>query len=176
MRPSFFSQPVVNSENMDKLSSSTISICTYQLDCSCGTSYIGCNPTCNPATVTEVLSANKGRWFDTGLATLSHGEQPCQKNANQNEEEQWFTNLCPCNKVVMCGIIFHHISIHKATWISPDHTTENQVDHICITKSPLRDLGRKKRWHSLSSPRDGYQEETEAKYTLDNWENRSTKV
>ncbi|VDP64439.1 unnamed protein product [Schistosoma curassoni] len=25
--------------------------------------------------------------------------------------------------------------MHKATWISPDHTTESQIDHICINKN-----------------------------------------
>ncbi|KAI0214697.1 hypothetical protein LSAT2_000182, partial [Lamellibrachia satsuma] len=30
--------------------------------------------------------------------------------------------------------------IHKATWVSPDHVTENQIDHICIGKTFRRSL------------------------------------
>ncbi|VDO54752.1 unnamed protein product [Schistosoma margrebowiei] len=52
----------------------------------------------------------------------------------RNENGERFANLCAFNKLVTGGTIFPHKRIHKATWISPDHTTENQIDHICINK------------------------------------------
>ncbi|VDO54807.1 unnamed protein product [Schistosoma margrebowiei] len=52
----------------------------------------------------------------------------------RNENGERFANLCAFNKLVIGGTIFPHKRIHKATWISPDHTTENQIDHICINK------------------------------------------
>ncbi|VDO55559.1 unnamed protein product [Schistosoma margrebowiei] len=52
----------------------------------------------------------------------------------RNENGGRFANLCAFNKLVIGGTIFPHKRIHKATWISPDHTTENQIDHIFINK------------------------------------------
>ncbi|VDO49934.1 unnamed protein product [Schistosoma margrebowiei] len=45
-----------------------------------------------------------------------------------------FANLCAFNKLVIDGTVFPHKRIHKAIWTSPDHTTQNQIDHICINK------------------------------------------
>ncbi|VDP18658.1 unnamed protein product [Schistosoma margrebowiei] len=53
----------------------------------------------------------------------------------RNENGERFANLCAFNKSVIGGTIFPHKRIHKATWISPDHTTENQIDHIFINKN-----------------------------------------
>ncbi|TNN14323.1 craniofacial development 2-like, partial [Schistosoma japonicum] len=39
-----------------------------------------------------------------------------------------------------CGTIFPHKRIHNTTWISLDHTTENQIDHICINKKFRRSM------------------------------------
>ncbi|VDO96746.1 unnamed protein product [Schistosoma margrebowiei] len=58
----------------------------------------------------------------------------------RNENGEWFANLCAFNKLVIGGTIFQHNRIHKATWISPDHTTENQIDHICINKKFRRTM------------------------------------
>ncbi|VDP58389.1 unnamed protein product, partial [Schistosoma curassoni] len=58
----------------------------------------------------------------------------------RNENGERFANLCAFNKLVIGGTIFPHKCIHKATWISPDHTTENQIDHICINKKFRRTM------------------------------------
>ena len=49
-------------------------------------------------------------------------------------------DICALNKLVIGGSIFPHKRIHKATWVSPDHKTENQIDHICISKKFRRSL------------------------------------
>ena len=50
-----------------------------------------------------------------------------------NENGERFADLCALNQLVIGGSIFPHKRIHKATWISPNHVTENQIDHICIS-------------------------------------------
>ena len=50
-----------------------------------------------------------------------------------NENGERFADLCALNQLVIGGSIFPHTRIHKATWISPNHVTENQIDHICIS-------------------------------------------
>ena len=51
-----------------------------------------------------------------------------------NNNGERFADLCSLNQLMIGGSIFPHKRIHKATWISPDHVTENQIDHICICK------------------------------------------
>ncbi|VDP23750.1 unnamed protein product [Schistosoma margrebowiei] len=58
----------------------------------------------------------------------------------RNENGERFANLFVFNKLVIGGTIFPHKRIHKTTWISPDHTTENQIDHICINKKFRRTM------------------------------------
>ncbi|VDP82167.1 unnamed protein product [Schistosoma curassoni] len=57
----------------------------------------------------------------------------------RNENGDIFANLCASNKEVIGGTTFPHK--RKATWLSADHTTENQVDHLCINKSFRRSMG-----------------------------------
>ena len=57
-----------------------------------------------------------------------------------NENGERFTDLCGLNHLVIGGSIFAHKRIHKATWVSPDHVTENHIDHFCITKKFRRSL------------------------------------
>ncbi|VDO74918.1 unnamed protein product [Schistosoma margrebowiei] len=58
----------------------------------------------------------------------------------RNENGERFANLCAFNKLVIGGTIFPHKRIHKTTWTSPDHTTQNQIDHICINKTFRRTI------------------------------------
>ena len=36
------------------------------------------------------------------------------------------------NELVITGILFPHKNMHKATWVSPDGITRNQIDHVLI--------------------------------------------
>ncbi|VDP35474.1 unnamed protein product [Schistosoma margrebowiei] len=58
----------------------------------------------------------------------------------RNENGERFANLCAFNKLVIGGTMFPHKRIHKTTWTSPDHTTQNQIDHICINKTFRRTI------------------------------------
>jgi hypothetical protein len=44
------------------------------------------------------------------------------------------------NKFFIRGSILAHKRKHKATWVSPDHITENQINHFCINKKFRRSL------------------------------------
>ena len=57
-----------------------------------------------------------------------------------NENGECFADACALNNVVIGGSVFPHKRIHKATWVSPDLITENQIDHICIAKKFRRSL------------------------------------
>lgn len=57
-----------------------------------------------------------------------------------NENGEWFADLFALNQLVIGGSVFPHKDIHKATWVSLDHVTENQIDNFCISKKFRRSL------------------------------------
>ncbi|VDP48977.1 unnamed protein product [Schistosoma mattheei] len=73
---------------------------------------------------------NKGYEYITGL--LGMGEM------NKNGDR--FTNLYAFNKLVIGGTISQHKCLHKVTWISPYHTTENHIDYIFISKKSQKTI------------------------------------
>ncbi|VDP23985.1 unnamed protein product [Schistosoma margrebowiei] len=106
---------------------------------------------------------------NTGYEDIMGQHELGEKNGNGER----FANLCAFNKLVMGGTIFPHKCIHKATWISPDHTTENQIDHICINKKFQRTMEdvRTRRGADVASDHhrvDLLKEEETT--TEDNWE------
>lgn len=65
---------------------------------------------------------------NTGYNEVMGTQALCHMNKNSKR----FADLCSLNQFVIGGSIFPHKQIHKASWRSPDHVTENQIDHICI--------------------------------------------
>lgn len=51
-----------------------------------------------------------------------------------NENGELFADFCGMNDLIIGGTVFPHKSVHKITWKSPDHQTENQIDHITISR------------------------------------------
>ena len=51
-----------------------------------------------------------------------------------NDNGERFSDFCAVNNMVIGGSVFPHKRIHKATWVSRDRKTENQIDHITIAK------------------------------------------
>ena len=51
-----------------------------------------------------------------------------------NDNGERVVNACAANNIVIGGSVFPHKRIRKATWVSSDQVTENQIDHIGIKK------------------------------------------
>ena len=51
-----------------------------------------------------------------------------------NGNGERFAIICATGNLVTGGNFFQHLRIHKATWVSPDLQTENQIDHMYIRK------------------------------------------
>lgn len=52
----------------------------------------------------------------------------------RNENGGLFMDLCASHELVVGGTLFPHRICHKVTWVSPDQVTENQIDHIAISR------------------------------------------
>ena len=70
----------------------------------------------------KVGSNNTG--FETVMGKHGLGEM--------SDNGELFADVCSFNKLVIGGSVFPHKKVHKATWVSPDNRTENQIDHICV--------------------------------------------
>ena len=66
---------------------------------------------------------------------------------SRNENRESFADFCAFNRLVIGGTLFPYKKVHDATWVSPDHVTENQIDHICISqrfRRPILDVRAKR--------------------------------
>ena len=67
----------------------------------------------------------------------SHGRLERQ---NRKRDACMLADVCAFNNMIIGGSVFLHRRIHKAAWVSPDHRTENQIDHICIGRTFRRSM------------------------------------
>ena len=51
-----------------------------------------------------------------------------------NENGEFVVDFCEMNDLVIGGAVFPHRKINKVTWRSPDMITENQIDHIAVSR------------------------------------------
>ncbi|KAK9708744.1 Endonuclease-reverse transcriptase [Popillia japonica] len=52
----------------------------------------------------------------------------------RNSNGERLIELCMEHDLIIGGTQFPHKDIHKVTWTSPDQQTQNQIDHIAISK------------------------------------------
>lgn len=52
----------------------------------------------------------------------------------RNDNGENLVEFCEINNLVITGTIFPHKPRHKITWISPNGKTENQIDHVLISR------------------------------------------
>lgn len=91
-----------------------------------------------------VLEAETSRWVtSTKFGGQNEGcEAVMGKHGvgKMNENGEKFAETCVNNNLVIGGSVFPHKAIYKITWVSSDHATENQIDHICICKTFRRSM------------------------------------
>ena len=79
--------------------------------------------------ITGDLNAKVGKGTPEEREVLGqHGTGDRNKNGKR------LCEFCEMNGLVITGTIFPHKEIHKATWISPNGRTKNQIDHAMIAK------------------------------------------
>ncbi|VDP64184.1 unnamed protein product [Schistosoma curassoni] len=96
----------------------------------------------------------------------------------ENENGGRFANLYAFNKTTVGGTTLYHKRVHKAKWVSSDHTTMDQINYICVNKKSrtMEDATTERRADVFRSPPGGCQDETEGKEALDNCGDSITKV
>ncbi|CAG4959526.1 unnamed protein product [Colias eurytheme] len=53
----------------------------------------------------------------------------------RNDNGERFVEFCQNHDLVIGGTLFPHKDVHKYSWVSPDGTTRNQIDHLAISRT-----------------------------------------
>ena len=57
-----------------------------------------------------------------------------------NKNSDMSADLCALKRLIIGGCVFPHRRTHKATWISPDHRTENHADRPYLHKTEIQEI------------------------------------
>ncbi|KAF2893783.1 hypothetical protein ILUMI_12387 [Ignelater luminosus] len=71
------------------------------------------------------------------------GRHSSHEETNKNRE--FVVNLATSKNMVVSSTCYSHKNIHKITWMSPDGTTSNQIDHLLNDKNILELSYQKRR-------------------------------
>ncbi|KAI8439007.1 hypothetical protein MSG28_011306 [Choristoneura fumiferana] len=75
--------------------------------------------------------------YNAQIGSSNHGiESWVGKHAlgNRSENGNMLVDLCCEQDLVIGGSVFPHKNCHKVSWVSPDRRTENQIDHVMISR------------------------------------------
>ena len=73
----------------------------------------------------------------------------------RNKNGERLCEFCDMNELVITGTLFPPKNIHKATWVSPNRITRNQIDHVLINER-LRDSVKDTRVYSSANIRSDH--------------------
>lgn len=88
--------------------------------------------TCNQHDVVIIMGDLNAKVGDDNKDMEGIMEKHGLGNINDNGER--LCDFCSMNGLVITGTCFPHRTTHKATWVSPDGRTQNQIDHMMIRK------------------------------------------
>ena len=73
-----------------------------------------------------------------------------------NDNGERLCDFCSMNGLVITGPCFPHRTTHKATWVSPNGRTQNQIDHMMIRKEWRRSVEDTRVYRGADAASDHY--------------------
>ena len=75
---------------------------------------------------------------------------------NINDNGERLCDFCSMNGLVITGTCFPHQTAHKATWMSPNGRTQNQIDHMMICKNWRKSVEDSRVYRGADAASDHY--------------------
>ena len=86
--------------------------------------------------VTTILGDMNAKLGKEKAFSQAVGRHTLHNISNENGES--VANYAISNDMFLISTNFQHKKIHTGTWISPDHQTIDQIDHVMVSKEKMR--------------------------------------